>query len=299
MTKPRLRNLFMVLILVATLGIFAWYLRTHPEHIAQLRQLKPGWLGLILLANAGGMAALVGLYQVLVRMLGLNMAATENMLLSIYSSIANFFGPMQSGPGVRAAYLKAKHHIPVRRYVLATLFAYAVFAILSAFCLLVGARPWWQTLLAVLAAAACSGVVIHFFVRKRSSTHGRLILTKGLLAGVVVFTVLQICFLTLRFYFALTATGAEVSLGQALSYTGAANFALFVSLTPDGIGIREAFLYAAQGIHTVSTPEIVAASLVDRATYVLFLGLLFLLAVSLHAKSRIERFTKAKSTIVE
>lgn len=289
----------MVLILLVTAGVFVWYLRTHPEQVSQLRQLKPGWIALILLANAGGMAALVGLYQVLVRMLGLRLPATENMLITIYSSIANFFGPLQSGPGVRAAYLKAKHHIPVRRYVLATLVAYAVFAMLSAFCLLVGTRPWWQTLLAVFGAAGCSALVIQFFSKRGDHNTKHILLTKSLLGGVLFFTALQICFLTLRFYVALTASGADVSFGQALSYTGAANFALFVSLTPDGIGIREAFLYAAQGIHGVSTSEIVAASLVDRATYVLFLGLLFLLALSLHAKGRIEQFTKTKSAIVE
>lgn len=298
MTKPRLRSWLMVLILLVTAGVFVWYLRTHPEQVSQLRQLKPGWIALILLANAGGMAALVALYQVLVRMLGLRLPASENMLLTIYSSIANFFGPLQSGPGVRAAYLKAKHHIPVRRYVLATLVAYAVFAMLSAFCLLVGTRPWWQTLLAVLGAAGCSLLVIRYF-SKRGDHAKHLILTKWLLGGVLAFTALQICFITLRFYIALTASGADVSFGQALSYTGAANFALFVSLTPDGIGIREAFLYAAQGIHGVATSDIIAASLIDRAAYVLFLGLLFLLALGLHAKGRIEQFTKTKNAIVE
>jgi uncharacterized membrane protein YbhN (UPF0104 family) len=93
-------------------------------------------------------------------------------------------------------------------------------------------------------------------------------------------------FIGLRYYLALLASGAHVSLGQAVSYTGAANFALFVSVTPDGIGIREAFLLFAQRIHHVSTDAIVTANIIDRATFVVFLGVLFLVALGLHAKDR-------------
>jgi uncharacterized membrane protein YbhN (UPF0104 family) len=282
-------------ILLATIAAFVWYIKTHPEQISQLKTTNPTWLALILLANVGGMAALVGLYQVLVRMVNIRLPATENMLLTIYSSIANFFGPLQSGPGVRAAYLKTKHSLPLKRYVLVTLVAYAAFAVLSAFCLAVGTRPWWQTVLAVVGAIGVSALVIRRLSKTNRAESKQLTLSTPLLAGVLFFTTLQIVFLTLRYYLALRASGTDVSLGQALSYTGAANFALFVSITPDGIGIREAFLLFSQNIHGVATPDIVAASLIDRATYVLFLGLLFVLALGLHAKERIVRVNAAKT----
>jgi uncharacterized membrane protein YbhN (UPF0104 family) len=262
-------------------------MRAHPEHITQLRQLQPRWLGLMLVANISGMAALTGLYQILVRMLGVRLPTVENMLLTIYSSIANFFGPLQSGPGVRAAYLKAKHHIPLRKYVFVTLLAYGVYAVLSVFCLAVGTRPWWQTLGAVMLVTLVSAAVIRLVARRRGHRPGLLRLQTPLLVGLVVCTAAQIACIALRYYCALRAGGAEVSLGQVLSYTGAANFALFVSVTPDAIGIREAFLYLAQNIHGVPTADIVSASLVDRAVYVLFLGMLFVGALVLHAKERV------------
>lgn len=282
-------------VLMGTFIAFAWYLTTHPEQMTQLKETSPGWLILILLANIGGMTALVGLYQVLVRMVGVRLPATENMLLTIYSSIANFFGPLQSGPGVRAAYLKAKHGLPLKRYVLVTLVAYAAFAVLSAFCLAVGTRPWWQTGLAVLGAVCASTLVIRWLSKRNRSESNHLILSAPLVSGVIVFTALQILFLTFRYYLSLRASGTDVSLGQALSYTGAANFALFVSITPDGIGIREAFLLFSQSIHGVATSDVVAASLVDRAAYVLFLGLLSVLALGLHAKDKITQLKPAKT----
>ena len=104
MKSRRIRRWLVLFVLVATSISFVWYLATHPEQITQLKETSPVWLILILLTNIGGMAAVVGLYQVLVRMVGVRLQATENMLLTIYSSIANFLGPLQSGPGVRAAY---------------------------------------------------------------------------------------------------------------------------------------------------------------------------------------------------
>jgi uncharacterized membrane protein YbhN (UPF0104 family) len=111
-------------------------------------------------------------------------------------------------------------------------------------------------------------------------------LTPRLVGGLIGFTALQVSLIAVRYYLALRATGAQVSIGQTLSYTGAANFSLFVSLTPDGVGIREAFLLFSQQIHHVSTHAIVAANILDRATFVIFLAILFAIALMLHAKER-------------
>jgi uncharacterized membrane protein YbhN (UPF0104 family) len=73
-----------------------------------------------------------------------------------------------------------------------------------------------------------------------------------------------------------------------MSYAGAANFSLYVSITPDGVGIREAFLVFSQHIHHVSTKDIVSANVIDRAVYVVFLGLLFVVVLGMHAKDKLK-----------
>ncbi len=273
------------MILVLTATAFVRYFQAHPQYLSELRHTEWPWLIGILIANFCGITALAALYQVLVQMTGKRLGTVENWLLTIYSSIANFFGPLQSGPGVRAAYLKTKHQVKLRAYFLATLLYYGIYAVFSAFFLLVGARPWWQTILACLVAAGISGLVIRW-TAGRQRNHSSFHITAPLMTSLIGFTLLQIMFIGIRYYFALRAAGTEVSLGQLVSYTGAANFALFVSITPDGIGIREAFLLFAQGIHHVSTQAIVTASLIDRATYVVFLGLLFIIALGIHARDR-------------
>ena len=63
------------------------------------------------------------------------------------------------------------------------------------------------------------------------------------------------------------------------------------------IGIREAFLVFSQNLHHLSNMVIVAANVIDRAIYLVFLGILFIVTVGLHAKGslRIKRYTSDSS----
>lgn len=236
-------------------------------------------------------AVLTVVYSYTVRLAGGVIAPRENVLLTFYSSIANFFGPLQSGPGVRAIYLKQKHIVRLREYTLATLLYYAFFAIFSAVFLLIGTRPWWQTLCATVLTTAMCFFVLRWAKTKATTKNtkevSRLHFSPHLLVALGFLTFLQLCLVTVRYYIELKATGAQVGVGQVVSYTGAANFALFASITPDGVGIREAFLLFSQNIHGVQASEIIKANLLDRACYLLFLALLFLVTLSLHAKQKL------------
>jgi uncharacterized membrane protein YbhN (UPF0104 family) len=265
-------------IILATLTAFVLYLQRHPEFITQLRHTHPADIGLLVGINALLLSILSGIYALTARLSGCVLATRENFLLTIYSTIANFFGPLQSGPGVRAAYLRSKHGVKLKAYTAATLLYYGIYAAISALFLLVGTRPWWQTIMFLSIVLAVSWLIIRRFRSVLRNVTPRIILLLCLL------TILQLSIVAVRYHVELQAVHAPVSIGQSISYAGAANFALFVSITPDGIGIRESFLLAAQQLHGVSIEHIVAASLLDRASYFVFLGLLFITALSLHAK---------------
>ena len=70
-----------------------------------------------------------------------------------------------------------------------------------------------------------------------------------------------------------------------MSYTGAANFALFVSLTPGAIGIRESFLFFSQRLNHITNAAIVGANVLDRTVYVIFLGLIFIVLLIIRGKT--------------
>lgn len=278
-------------ILLATVGSFTWYLHNHPEIINQIKNVNPLILCVLIACYGVWFAALAVVLQLSLRMYNKTMSVRENALLSAYSSLLNFFGPGQSGPGLRGIYLKKRHGLGIKKYIFATLIYYACYALISAVMLLSGRVAWWLTLLASAAVIAGCAVILQWYA-KRSAIEERVSFVRyiGLM---FIATAVQLAAQAVIYYIELQAI-SSVSIGQVVSYTGAANFSLFVALTPGAIGIREAFLLFTQNIHHISSGVIVAANVIDRAAYLVFLGLLAIGVFGLHAdkKLRLKQMTQ-------
>ncbi len=284
--KKHAKVILAFLILAVTIAAFVQYAIGHPELFDALRGVNP-LLALGLLAGyIVWFAALVLTLRNSLRMYDKTMPGQENILVNAYSTLINFFGPGQSGPAFRGLYLKKRYGFPFKKYIFASLIYYAFYAVVSAFLLCVGSRPGWQTVLFVLAAGGCSAFVLRLYM-KRSKTKDIASIRLAYLGWLFAATVLQVAAQTAIFYTELRSLDAGISLAQALTYTGAANLTLFVALTPGAIGIREAFLLFSQQLHHVSDTIVVAANVIDRAVFLLFLGLLFILVITLHAKDKL------------
>ncbi len=279
----RLKFVLALVLLVVTVLVFVRYAATHPAVLEKLKDINPVLMVLLVICYAVWFLALVLYLGVSMRMYGKSISNQENVLLSAYSSLLNFFGPGQSGPAFRGLYLKKRHGLPLKKYIFTTLLYYGFYAMLSALLLCAGSRPWWQTILAVIAAASVSYVIIKRYARRAKVQEEPGVNFKNL-AFLFAATALQVGVQAVIFYIELRDVSANVSIAQALTYTGAANFALFVSITPAAIGIREAFLVFSQNLHHIGNTVIIAANVIDRAVYLLLLGLLFVLVVAMHAK---------------
>lgn len=286
--RKHVKNILIVLILLLTLAVFIHYFVSHPQYFDQLKSVSLWWVVAVVVLNIPMIGLLVLIYDACVRLCGKKMGLQENFLLTSYSSIVNFFGPLQSGPGVRAAYLKTRHQVRLRDYTLATLLYYGMFAFFSAIFLFAGNKPWWQTLLVAAGVVIVSVLFIRSF-EKRDKQPGdsQFRLHRGLVTKLFIVTFLQVLLTAITYFVELRAVNPHIAWGQAVSYSGAANFALFVSLTPDAIGFREAFLVISQNIHHVSTADIFSANVIDRLSYAIFLVLLFGVVLLTHAKSRL------------
>lgn len=209
------------------------------------------------------------------------------MLVTAYSSIINFFGPLQSGPAFRAIYLKKRHKIGLKNYALASLVYYFFYALFSGLCLLSGLIGWWSFLVGLISLTIIYGLSR---LPNRKIAQFRELNKRGFLITASA-TALQVTILITIFYIELKSVDAKVTLQQAITYTGAANFALFVSITPGAIGFRETFVLATQQIHNISNITVVAASLLDRAVYVAMLLILAVGIFGTHAKQAIKELT--------
>lgn len=285
MNRRTVRNLLAVLVLFATIFATVLFLNNNPEVLNQLSNTS---IVLFLALLTLYMLFMVSLWLIFRGSLILSNAVLpkgETMLVTAYSSIINFFGPLQSGPAFRAIYLKKRHKVSLKRYALASLVYYLFYAFFSGLCLLSGLIGWWSLLVGLLSLTGLYGLSRlpnHKLAQFRELNKRGFILT-GLA------TALQVTILITIFYIELKSVDAKVTLQQAITYTGAANFALFVSITPGAIGFRESFVLATQQIHNIPNVTVVAASLLDRAVYVAMLVLLAIGIFGTQAKKTIEQ----------
>ena len=279
----KFRPFLVVGVLLVTLASFVYFFVSHPEIKHQL-----GHTPLTLLA------LLLGLYFVAVLVLGLILIATlvlcrvelrlrESTLLTMYSSIINFFGPLQSGPAFRAVYLKQRHGLKLKDYTLASLVYYALYGGFSLILLFSHWLEWWLVLIGLL-----GGVVVVWCLRSRQPYALKLqtlnLRGLGLLIAATLAQVLLTCVI---YYTELHSVSPGISVWQAVVYTGAANLALFVSITPGAIGFRESFLVFSQHLHHVTSTIIVAANVIDRSVYIVLLLILLGGIVATHGQAKL------------
>jgi uncharacterized membrane protein YbhN (UPF0104 family) len=283
--KKYLKPILAALILAATIGSFVYYIAKHPSTLDRLKHLPLLTLVLLLFLNIVSFVCFIWVTRASLGLYGKKMGKQENVLFNAYSSLINFFGPGQSGPVFRGAYLKKRLDLGVKQYVFATLVYYGFFAVISVLLMFAGTRPWWQTaILAVLTGV--SSVFVMRWYKNRSQISGARLDARHI-GWIGLATLLQLSAQVALYGVELHNVGAHASLGQVLSYTGVANMAIFVALTPGAIGIREAFLLFSERLHHITSGTIVAANIVDRGVYLVFLGLLFVLVISLHAKKKL------------
>ena len=287
--KQRIRIVLACTILIATGLAFIYYLQAHPEIVSKLTSTNPLIIVQLVILYAVFFASLAAVLHFSIRIYNKDLSLKDNFLLSAYSSLANFFGPGQSGPGVRAIYLKKKIQLSIKDFIFATFIYYAFYATLSALMLMAGVRPWWETFVVVIAAITASYLVIRRHAKKNKPKAPRNFSLLNI-GGIAVATAIQVITQAIIYWVEVSSLSPHVTFAQVISYTGAANFSLFVALTPGAIGIRESFLLFSQQLHHISSGVIVAASLIDRAAYIILLVLLFIFVAGLLGQGSFKQF---------
>lgn len=271
-----------IIILILTVAAFIYYFAHHPQVGQALRHSSPAMLSLLLLLYAGSMVTLALITIMILHVCKIRLKNTESFLLTAYTAVINFFGPLQSGPAFRAAYLKRKHNVDLKLYAVAILGYLFFWGMYSSLFLLSGLLKWWLAPLIII------GLAVTYVTIKSTYIAPRL---KGLDLHnwyyLALATFLQICFVTLIYYTELRSVAHGTSFAQAIVYTGAANLALFVSITPAAIGFRESFLLFSQHLHHISTTTIVAANILDRAVYIVLLLFLALFIFTTHVRTQL------------
>jgi uncharacterized membrane protein YbhN (UPF0104 family) len=296
----RTKKVAIVIIIVATFVIFGIYLRDHPKLIATLGSLTP--LTILLLSIGYLLVTLINSFVLFysLKLLNKRTSLTDNFVLTGYSSIVNFFGPLQSGPGFRAVYLKGKYGIKLRSFFATTIIFYGFFAVINTLIIVIASLLHFQSspliyFFLLTGALAASGLIFLVYKKSpriRSALH--MIKLNDVNFWLIGIGALLLTLATAGIYFfELQQVNSHVSFLQTVVYTAAADLSLFVALTPGAIGFRESFLFFSQQLHGIDTTTIIGASVIDRAFYVVFLLVLFLVLLAINSRTRLSVF-KAK-----
>jgi uncharacterized membrane protein YbhN (UPF0104 family) len=287
MGKKYARPLIAAVLLVTVFAYFGYYVATHQYLLGKLASTPPAVIvGLVALYGCFFLT-LMGIFAASYRMCRVRLGLGEDALLNGYTVLANFFIPGQSGPFIRGAYLKRKRRVPFKNYLFSVLVHYACLALLSAVMLFAASGSAILGLIAVIAVAGVSALVIKHFRKKRRLDAKYLDVSLKNTGLMLLATALQAVVQIAIYYVELRTVSPHVGLLQAISYTGAANFAIFVALTPGAIGIREAFLFFSSRLHHIAGGTIIAASVIDRGVFLIYLGLLLIMVLSFHARNRL------------
>jgi uncharacterized membrane protein YbhN (UPF0104 family) len=277
-----------LLLIAATITVFTQYLSSHTNLLRELKHISPITVIWLLALYGAWLGALVLILQAALLICRRTISVEENILLNAYSTLTNFFVPGQGGIALRGVYLKKMRDLKVRDYITAMLLYYACYAIVSAFMLLTPNRPWWQSAIGIIAVCGMVIIAVKWYMKRMQSQSKRLNIHLPSISLLLAATIIQAIIQVVIYAVELHSVNRSISLGQVVTYTGAANFSLFVALTPGAIGIRESFLVFSQSLHHISTANIVDASIVDRAIFLVFLGILFVMTLTLHAKNKFQ-----------
>ena len=282
------RSIAVITILLVTISAITIYLIRNPKLFDLLKNTSPVAIALIFSLYLLFILSLAFINDATLKLCKQPIKASESLLVTMYSSVVNFFGPLQSGPAFRALYFKKLHNVDLKKFTLATFAYYIFYALFSGIFLLASSITWW---LLPLFAAGFSLVLIYTKARPYALNKIK-ILNLKFIGYLGIATLVQILIQAVIYYVELNSIMSGVGIGQVLAYTGAANFALFVSITPGAIGFRESFLLFSEKLHHISSGNIVVATTLDRAVYVTVLIFLAIIIFATHAQKKFTNLEK-------
>jgi len=262
-------------IILATLVAAVYYFSKHHNLLSQLGHLSVITILLVFSLYIVMFVVLLIIFKATVNMVNIKLSLKENSLVNAYSLFMNFFIPGQTGPAYRAYYLNKIHRLKVLDYGLVTIVYYLIYGLVSVILVFAGSQAWWLTI--GVATITLLAAIIGFKLYSHKFKHYRLNLSPRTLGYILIATILQSIIQATIYFVELHSINKAIHIQQVITYTGAANLALFVALTPGAIGIRESFLLLSEKLHHISSANIVLANVIDRSVFLVFLLTLGLL----------------------
>lgn len=239
----------------------------------------------------GGTIIINGLKnKVLVKSFGINLKISEWFGLSVVNSFWNYL-PFQGGLVAKGAYLKKKHEFPYTSYLAVVIASYMitflVYGFLGCLGLLIGYINSFSVspiILLIYLFLFLVPLIIVIFLRYSKNIKFSWNILQQLYQGIkiifskrtiiiylILIDALAVVIFTLRLGTAGYVLGFDIPLLFYFLVTPLALLAIFTSITPGGLVIREAIIGVFAGWTGVQATESVAASVLDRGVSMIWI----------------------------
>jgi uncharacterized membrane protein YbhN (UPF0104 family) len=289
MSKDRVIRL---LIAIAVLAPLVWLGRKYYDDLRELRSVRPVFL-LAILALYVFMRVFNGLItKIALRALGHVVSLYEGFMLAVLTTYANLVIP-RAGLGVPALYLKSRRGVSYADFtsqaLVVTAFqmgAIGALGLLAQAVLTSAQGVRFDPLVGVVFLAAMVGGLgtpmirpvlfrehpgrIASFVRRVSEAWGRISAHRATVLAMIAWNVPLLTLRAFRLQVCFWAVGAShVSFTAALVASLLSDLMFFVSVTPAGLGFREAAITYSSAMLGTTPEQAFNASVLDRVIWTL------------------------------
>lgn len=258
------------LILAAALLAAAILVAVRQVDWTVLRHASPWQLGALGAAAAGNVVLTAALFWAVTRSFDARpgVGLGRMMALIAVSNVLNYLPLIRAGLLGRAAYLKARHELPLRQSVviLAVVLVLAVVVLGAAAAVLLSLPGGWRwlALVAVMVAlTAATEPVARRLLRRRVVGWG----------WWVPLRIADTLISALRLWLAFAVMGVPIGYADAVVIGAAGLLVRLIGVTPNGLGLSE---WAVAGLSTLLTPATTAAgaaaALLDRAVEIVVMS---------------------------
>ncbi len=289
------KRVFAVLFIIILIVLMIAYLMNNKEDLSRLLKIKASYLW-ILIGLTLVQFVINGLsLKVLTKPFNVFLKFREWFGISVITTFGNYLTFFKGGSGAKAVYLKKYHHLNISSFIalivggfVVTLFVYAVLGIILTYVIFIkkglieiGILVFFIVLLVISLVIMFLNFKLPEFKNKYLSylikiINGWHILRKKykILFYFSVLSIVMYLIEVLRIFYAFKALNYSVSLINSAFVALTSSLSLLVTITPAGLGIREAIIALTTKLIGAGVKSGVYMAVVDRGVTVILLIIL-------------------------
>jgi|GEM_PF-1678998 uncharacterized protein (TIRG00374 family) len=291
-------------ITVLLVALFVWYFISHIEDFRILLNINIAYIVLLVGIYVTGIVVNSLFMKWSIALFGKKIGFKESIRVSMISTVGNFFAPSGSGLAFRAMYLKKYHGLAYSNYVSIMfcnyIFAFFVNALLGLFALCIVRENYSQffLILMVFFVILLISSMMAFSVRIKerrvvykykivqsifeilvqiTKGWGLILANKKVMTGLFMLTITNATLIILGSYLIMNSLNIHLSFAGLILFSVIGALSVFINITPGNLGVRESVYIIFSTVVGLTTSQILAAAVLDRA--ILFVVILALWAI--------------------